>query len=278
MKLGYTDSFGLQWNRFRRVQLDSYSGTTISRDRLFSASGWPSDLTGHLILEAGSGAGRFTEVLLRTGARIISMDLSTAVRANRLNNPSERALIVQADIHRIPCRAEAFDHVLCLGVLQHCPDVEAAFRSLVPFIKPGGDIVIDVYDIETKQQSTVRPGYVFRQVTTRMPPALLLRLVRWSVPSLLTVKRGIRWLSRRMRYVGLLYAWIPVFDYRGELPLSEKQLREWAVLDTYDFLGARFDQPQHIDNVRRWFTDAGLDVEYIGKGANGIVARGRKPA
>lgn len=30
----YAAAFGLQWNQFRKTQLDSYTGTTISKDRL----------------------------------------------------------------------------------------------------------------------------------------------------------------------------------------------------------------------------------------------------
>src|SRR5262245_34536081 len=117
----YVDGFGIQWNQFRRTQLDSFSGTTISRDRLFATTGWPSRLQDDVILEAGSGAGRFTEVLLATGATVVSFDLSDAMWANRANNGSNaRLLLLKADIRTLPFRAASFDRVLCLGVLQHC--------------------------------------------------------------------------------------------------------------------------------------------------------------
>jgi hypothetical protein len=61
-------SFGFQWNSRRETQLNSYTGLSISRDRLFAVTGWPADLTRQTILEAGSGAGRFTEILVTTGA------------------------------------------------------------------------------------------------------------------------------------------------------------------------------------------------------------------
>src|SRR4051794_34068647 len=66
----YADAFGLQWNQFRRTQLDSFTGTTITRDRTCAAVGdavWES-LPGQLVLECGCGAGRFTEILLDRGA------------------------------------------------------------------------------------------------------------------------------------------------------------------------------------------------------------------
>ena len=58
----YADPFGLQWNRFRSDQLDSYTGLSISRGWLTRLMGGTLDhLKGKIVLEAGCGAGRFTE-------------------------------------------------------------------------------------------------------------------------------------------------------------------------------------------------------------------------
>src|SRR5262245_31477392 len=69
----YADAFGLQWKTYRSTQLDSRTGTTLSRDRARRCLGeecWQSlHSTRHFhVLEVGCGAGRFTEVLLSTGA------------------------------------------------------------------------------------------------------------------------------------------------------------------------------------------------------------------
>ena len=42
----YTDNFGQQWNAFRRTQLDSVTGLTLSRDRFYKGTKWPNDLRG----------------------------------------------------------------------------------------------------------------------------------------------------------------------------------------------------------------------------------------
>ena len=36
----YADNFGMQWNRFRDTQLDSFSGHPISADRFWRSTGW----------------------------------------------------------------------------------------------------------------------------------------------------------------------------------------------------------------------------------------------
>lgn len=272
----YAANFGIQWNYFSKTQLDSFSGVPISRDRLFRTTKWPTSLKGQRILEAGCGAGRFSEILLACDAEVYSFDLSDAVFANRRNNGDcKRLHLLMASIYDIPFKREAFDKVLCLGVLQHCPDVEAAFISLLPFLKPGGEIVVDVYDAEYKRPDR-NPAYRIRTITSRMNPKLLFRLVKLATPFMLQAKRAVKRIRKWVPYLGFLYGWIPVFDYRGELPLSELQVREWAFLDTFDFLGARYDQPQHIDAVREWFIKAGLDSIDISKGGNGIIGRGKK--
>src|SRR5215212_4949591 len=61
----YAVNFGFQWNRFRRTQLDSYSGVPISRDRFFVSGGWTiEEMAGKRVLDVGCGAGRFAEVAL----------------------------------------------------------------------------------------------------------------------------------------------------------------------------------------------------------------------
>ncbi|MBV9453466.1 MAG: class I SAM-dependent methyltransferase, partial [Rubrobacter sp.] len=146
----YASAFGLQWNRFRSTQLDSYTGTTISRDRLTDALGGSLDMVrGKSVLEAGCGAGRFTEILLSAGARVFACDLSEAVEANHANcRHWPDYFICQADIMQIPVSPLSFDIVICLGVIQHTPNPEATIAALTQYVKPGGMLAIDHYSRE----------------------------------------------------------------------------------------------------------------------------------
>lgn len=94
----YTASFGEQWNRYRRTQLDRFNGTTLSHDRFYSGTGWtPEDLKGKRILEVGCGAGRFTQIMLDAGAKLFSVDYSSAVEACWTNNgPHPNLFLAQA--------------------------------------------------------------------------------------------------------------------------------------------------------------------------------------
>ena len=163
----YADSFGYQWNIHRKTQLDSYTGLSVSRNRLFAVSGWSKHLKGERILEAGSGAGRFTEVLLQTGADVFYFDYSSAVEANRINNGDMPNLhLFQGDILNIPSPKESFDKVICLGVLQHTPDPERAFKNLAKYVNPYGELVVDVY--KASLLSWLQWKYLLRPMTKRM--------------------------------------------------------------------------------------------------------------
>jgi SAM-dependent methyltransferase len=264
----YAGSFALQWNKHRKTQLDSFTGLTISRDRLFGITRWPADLTGQTILEAGSGAGRFTEVLVTTGAEIVSFDLSSAIEANFRNNGHNKNLrILRADILDIPVPPMSFDKVLGLGVIQHTPDPGKAFLSLAECVKPGGEIVIDVY--AARLRALLSWKYILRPVTKRMSSPRLYALVEWATPRLFPVARA---LSRILGRAGPRL--LPIVYYPG-LP-SELSL-QWSILDTFDMLSPVHDHPQTLKTVRRWFEEAGFVDVFVGYGPNGIVGRGRRP-
>jgi 2-polyprenyl-3-methyl-5-hydroxy-6-metoxy-1,4-benzoquinol methylase len=114
----YAASFGQQWLTFARTQLDSVSGHPVSEARLVRAlKNDPVWLRGKLVLEAGCGAGGFTEILLKMGARIDSIDLSRVVEANKANCPTGPAhRVTQADIYALPFPKLSYDLVLCMGV------------------------------------------------------------------------------------------------------------------------------------------------------------------
>lgn len=266
----YSASFGLQWNRHRRTQLDSAVGKPISEKRLFETTGWPREMRGARVLEAGSGAGRFTEVLVRTGALVYSFDYSNAVDANADNNGTNANLrLFQADIFAIPLREQWFDHVLCLGVLQHTPDPKRAFMSLSRHVKPGGDLVIDVY----RRSVTARMQwkYLLRPFTKRMDASRLYEVVNGLAPRLV---KPTQWLRRLGGRVGARLS--PIVEY-SHLGLTPEQNVQWAVLDTFDMYAPAYDHPQSVRDVQAWFEEAGFERIEAFNGYNGVVGRGRRP-
>jgi len=268
----YAANFGFQWNRFRRTQLDSFSGATISRDRFVRETGWTeSALKGRRVLDVGCGAGRFAEVALAFGATVVAVDYSSAADACRANLPSDRLHVVQADIYSLPFEPASFDYVYSLGVIQHTPDVERAVKSMVAPLKPGGTLVVDVYPKHWK--GWLHPRVWLRPFTTRVDASRLFSAIERATPALMRISNAVG----NVPAVGSqLRRLVPVANYTGVLPLSDAQLHEWAVLDTFDWLAPAFDRPQAPDTMRRWLVESGLTDVTVFK-SDHLTARGRKP-
>lgn len=250
----YASNFGLQWTRFRRTQLDSYSGVAISRARWLGSTGWsPSNVQGKRVLDVGCGAGRFAEVALSLGGDVVACDYSRAVDACWDNlGPHPRLHVVQADIYHLPFKPGIFDLVYCLGVLQHTPEVKKAFLCLPQQLRPGGGLTVDIYPKLVR--NIFWPKYWLRPLIRRMNEERLLRLVERLVPVLMPISETLAkvpWIGRTLRWM------VPVANHRLDYPqLNDQQIREWAVLDTYDMFGPAYDSPQDARTLEEWFHEA----------------------
>jgi SAM-dependent methyltransferase len=270
----YADNFGMQWNRFARTQLDSFSGQPISAERFWKATGWsPADLSGRWVLDVGCGSGRFAEVALEAGAKVIALDYSSAVDACYANLAHHPGLhVIQGDIYALPFAQAFFPFVYSLGVLQHTPDVERSFAALPPLVAPGGRLCVDYY--WRRVRTLLHTKYILRPFTRRLPREKLFAFLEKAVPVLLPISQA---LGRVPVLSPVLKRAVPIVDYTGIYDLDDRQLREWALLDTFDMLSPRYDNPQTARTVRRWFERAGfVDVAVFHEGH--LVARGRKPA
>lgn len=265
-------SFGFQWNRFQRTQLDSYTGTTISLDRFIRQTGWDKEsLSGATVLDAGCGAGRFSEIALSLGARVFAVDCSVAVEATWRNLGSHPNMhVIQANIQALPFSSNSFDYIYCFGVLQHTPSPQDAFLALTEKLKPGGSIAVDIYP--KTWRTLITPRHWLRPLTTRLPRSILFRVVELSVPILLPVSRAI---GRLPYFGGSMRKLIPVVNYDKVYPLTELQHSEWALLDTFDMLSPAYDNPQTSRTVHSWLTKAKLENPEVVR-MEQIVGRGRK--
>jgi 2-polyprenyl-3-methyl-5-hydroxy-6-metoxy-1,4-benzoquinol methylase len=255
----YTENFGYQWNKFTQTQIDKDSQLSLSKDRFFSQTGWAKeDLSNKNILEVGSGAGRFSQVILdNTKANLYSVDYSNAVEANYKNNgPNEKLHLFQASIYEMPFAKAQFDKVICFGVLQHTPDVERSVKALIEMAKPSAEVIVDFYPING-WWTKLHAKYIFRSYTKKLSNERLYK----------KIDTNIDWLIKTYRFfskigVGkIVNRFLPICDIDGTLPknMHEQQLREWCVLDTFDMFSPQYDQPQKISTVVEWFEKYGME-------------------
>lgn len=246
----YASSFGFQWTKFSRVQIDSYNQSAFSEERFRTITGWGrKELEGKLVLDAGCGAGRFAEVVAgKHKANLVAVDLSSAVEACRENLAEYDPLVCQASIYDLPFKEGSFDFVYCIGVIQHTPDPLGAIRHLCKLVKPGGQIGLWIYELNWKCfVGTAGFKYVLRPITKRLPRDAAVSfsktLVKLCYPLIKLLKHG-NFASR------VLMRLLPVpSSYLQGVNLSAEDFRTWLFLDTFDMYTPAYDQPQKYSSV-----------------------------
>ncbi len=250
--------------------MDSFSGLTISSGRFWLSTDWsPDDLKDQWVLDVGCGAGRFAEVALLAGAKLGALNYSIAVDACYANLKHHPNLhVVQGDIYALPFAQGAFPFVYSLGVLQHTPDVANAFAVLTLMVR--GALVHGI--LLKRFRTMLHPKYLLRPFTKRIEQPQLFSLLQRLVHIMFDVSQTLGRVPLLRRVLKRL---APVADYTDDYALTDQQLTEWALLDTFDMLAPAYDSPQTVATARRWFEEAKFVNIQVGHWGH-LVARGTK--
>ena len=97
------------------------------------------------ILDVGCGACRVAHMVREVGkGRVVSVDVSLAtLRAAARHDPGP---LVNADNLNLPLRSGCADLVISNGVIMVTPDARGSLRELARVVRPGGTLVVSVYD------------------------------------------------------------------------------------------------------------------------------------
>jgi SAM-dependent methyltransferase len=103
------------------------------------------------VLEVGCGTGQMTNFLGMGWGRVcigtdLCMNSLCLAKDFRDRFSINNAHFVQINLFRPPFKEGAFDIVISNGVLHHTSDCALAFRSISPLVKPGGFIIIGLYN------------------------------------------------------------------------------------------------------------------------------------
>jgi SAM-dependent methyltransferase len=102
------------------------------------------------ILDGGCGTGQMSLYLARGDRVVIGADLTRAslqlgaAAARRYG--LEGVQFIETDLHHPGLRAGSFDVVYSSGVLHHTPDPRASFARIAQLARPGGMIVLGLYN------------------------------------------------------------------------------------------------------------------------------------
>jgi 2-polyprenyl-3-methyl-5-hydroxy-6-metoxy-1,4-benzoquinol methylase len=271
----YTKNFSIQWNIFQITQFDSYTKLPLTENRLKECSEWDLDkLKDKKVLEIGSGAGRFTEIFLKYGAQVVTIDLSDAIFANCKNNQNRNAIFLKGSFDDLKGLEGLFDYVFCYGVAQHTSKPSDIYNACSLMAKENGLISIDQYIKIFYPSPFYHPKYFWRPITTRLDPKTLLRIIKFYIPWYIKFDTFlIKLIGRRVS--GLIRGCIPIpcWNYYGVEYINQdsSNLIEWAIMDTFDALGAKYDYPVSVKTVNKFAQLLNLKSYNVKKAGNGVV-------
>jgi SAM-dependent methyltransferase len=103
-----------------------------------------------VVLELGCGTGQLSLLLATADRLVVGADLARAslelAREARERYGLTGVHFVETDLNAPGLAPGAFDVVICSGVLHHTPDPRTAFASVARLVRPGGVLVIGLYN------------------------------------------------------------------------------------------------------------------------------------
>jgi SAM-dependent methyltransferase len=253
-------SFGYEWTRLYPSHGHTPAELTAERDIFLEYTRTvPSDFRGKLVLDAGCGNGRYARLANDWGARVVAVDISSAVEIAAVNlGDRQQVDVVQADLFRLPLRPGTFDLVYSVGVLHHTPDAHAAFTAVMPFVREGGSLSIFVHGQGNRALYAV--NRLLRALTTRASYA-----TTWRFSLVLTA------LGKTLQTIPFLG---PVCYLVGRQVVFFSPDQH----NNFDHYSAGFTSFHRKEEVRSWYQDwEDVAVRYAGVANESIYARGTKP-
>ena len=257
----YADSFGFQWNLFNKTQHDKYNKYNHSKKRFETETSWENtDLENNIVLDAGCGSGRFTEIALSKGAKVIALDLSNAVESCynnmiELGYDESSFIVVQASFYNMPIKSGALDKAFSLGVLQHTPDPSKSLKSICRLVRRKGEVAFWVY--EKSWRMWIGYLYYFRFFTKHVS-----QKNNWRISKLLiAIFFPISWvLDKFIPVVGkkIIRLLIPIAYRKVSHDMTYSDSRQWSLLDKFDNISPAYDSPILESEMFLWLSEAGF--------------------
>ena len=117
------------------------------------------------ILDVGCGTGQLSCFLSMTNRLVVGVDFSfpSLQKGQDFKGRGKLANVhfMQADLFRLGFREESFDYVFCNGVLHHTADAAGGFEALYRMTKPGGFLIVGLYNTYGRLFSRLRK-WLFR--------------------------------------------------------------------------------------------------------------------
>lgn len=213
------DSFGFQWTWNSAMRSEADLEWRVATRYHMNAG----EFAGKVTLDAGAGAGDQSHWLLKQGARVVSVDLSSAIDvvARKLRTHSNW-VGVQGDITVLPFADNQFETVYCEGVIQHTRDSVLTVRELCRVVRQNGCLLATHYSKSTRLLGRLKRSLMgsLRQRLSKWDryPLLLLTGILAALAYVPLLGRVLCWSGAAIRYdlmPDFKTTWTNTFDMYG---------------------------------------------------------------
>ena len=113
-----------------------------------------------LVLECGCGTGQLSHFLQLNNNHVLGIDMSLAslrlAIEHKEHNQLARSAFAQMNIFNLALKDNSFDVVISHGVLHHTFDARRAFSEIVRKAKPGGIVMVGLYNRPARLPTWIR--------------------------------------------------------------------------------------------------------------------------
>lgn len=118
-----------------------------------------------LILECGCGTGQLSHYLQLDSNHVLGIDMSLGslrlAVEHKLRNNLTRSAFAQMNLFNLALEDASFDVVIAHGVLHHTHDARRAFAHMVAKVKPGGVVVVGLYNRYARVPTWIRSKLIW---------------------------------------------------------------------------------------------------------------------
>jgi SAM-dependent methyltransferase len=112
------------------------------------------------VLECGCGTGQMTHFLQLNNNHTLGIDLSLGslrlAVEHKIRNELVRSSFAQMNIFELAVKDSSFDVLISHGVLHHTADARRAFSQILRKVKPGGLVVVGLYNCYARLPTWIR--------------------------------------------------------------------------------------------------------------------------
>ena len=149
--------------------VDTQSGFNAYYERPAMIKLLPLEMNQLTVLDAGCAAGWYTEQLIKQGAHVTAIDISTEMVEACKRRIGDKATVLTCDLtDLLPFQNETFDLIVSSLTLHYIDNWVPTFREFHRVLKPGGNLLFSVHHPFMDFKHFDRPDYFAHELLTEI--------------------------------------------------------------------------------------------------------------